>query len=101
MKCLRCRKDTGDNSSFCDECLKTVSVPLAPSPYLNTQINLSAIKKHRAMHASVTNSSAAADQSAHSIRALRITVFVLCLLCLALAAGCLWFSRDLWLAYLR
>ena len=101
MKCLRCRNETTSNSSFCDECLKTVSVPLEPSPYLNTQINLSARKKRRAAQTASVSSAASPEDSAPNAKAWRATAIFLALLCILLAAACAWFSRDLWLGYLQ
>ena len=45
MNCLRCGKEISEEKTFCDECWETVSEPLRPSPYLNTQILLPTKRK--------------------------------------------------------
>lgn len=40
MNCLRCGRETGENQSFCPQCVKTVSQPLEESPYLSTRVFL-------------------------------------------------------------
>ena len=97
MKCLRCRNETTNNSSFCDKCLQTVAVPLEPSPYLNTNINLNARKKYSATQASAPISGAEKVTK----NSWRTAAIFLMLLCLILAAACVWFSHDLWLQYLQ
>ena len=98
MKCLRCRKEAVSNSSFCDVCLKTVSVPLEPSPYLNTQIHLNRKKKPSSAQASST--APKAEKNASSKNGWRTAAIILFLFCLILAAGCAYLSRDFWLSYL-
>ena len=68
MNCLRCGKTA--EASFCPDCLKTVSLPLVESPYLNTHINLVA------------------------------AIVMLSLLCAVLLCACLWLGGKeifLWL----
>ncbi len=40
MNCLRCGRTVADNATFCDECLKTVRLPLQTSEYLSDRIVL-------------------------------------------------------------
>lgn len=91
MNCLRCGREA--NASFCDECLKTVNIPLKESPYLNTQINLNAKKAHRLAHAA-TQASAKAEKKQVSAKGWIIAVVLLSILCAALACLCLWFGRK-------
>lgn len=97
MNCLRCRKSACEGSSFCESCLKTVAQELTPSPYLNTQINLKA--KRIARPASPVLSLEKNEPAPSSHGGLVFAVVLLSVLCLALAAGCLWLSRELWLPY--
>ena len=101
MKCLRCRKEAADGASFCEECLKKVSLPLQQSPYLNTQINLNARKVHRAAQAPAAPAPALSEGKKRSRKGLVSAVVILSILCLVLAAGCLYFSAELWLPYVR
>lgn len=98
-KCLRCRKDAAEGYSFCEQCLKTVDVPLRESPYLNTQINLNTTKIRRVRATPVTVSAAKTEEKSN--KGWKIATIILFLLCLLFAFGCAWFSRDLWLDYLR
>lgn len=40
MNCLRCGRTIADDATFCDECLKTVRLPLETSEFLSDQIIL-------------------------------------------------------------
>ncbi len=101
MKCLRCRNDAAADSSFCERCLKRVSVPLAESPYLNTQINLKAKRESAPAQTTAATTAAKSEKAKRSCKGLIAAVIILSLLCLVFAAGCAWFSRALWLPYLR
>ena len=100
-KCLRCRKDAVEGCSFCAQCLKTVALPVQESPYLNTQINLNAKKTRPVMKTAVPNSASKIEEKQRSNKGWITAVIILSLLCLTFAFGCAWFSRDLWLEYLR
>jgi len=95
MSCLRCGRKA--NSSFCDECLKLVSMPLPESPYLNTQINLKA--KRAARPAAPTK--AKEEKKAAPRKGYIVAIVILSILCAVLACACLWFGRKeifLWLS---
>lgn len=98
MKCLRCSIEMNGDASFCENCLKTVGIPLNPSPYLNMQINLNA---HRAQRQHLpTPETKKAKTDTGSRRGLIVAVVILSILCLALACGCVWLAREELLALL-
>ncbi len=88
MNCLRCGRAA--QSSFCDECLKTVSRPLEPSVYLNTQISLNAKRAPRPTAPSPTQSAASDHKSSRGHKGLIAAVVVLSILCVVFAALWLW-----------
>ncbi len=95
MSCLRCGRKA--KSSFCDECLKLVSLPLPDSPYLNTHINLKAKRTARP----AAPSKGKEEKKSVPGKSYIIATVVLSILCAALACACLWFGRkeiSLWLS---
>ena len=98
-KCLRCRKEALEGYSFCEQCLQTVAQPLQESPYLNQNINLKARKERYIKQNSAPVSVAKPEKKTN--KGWKIATVILFLLCLLFAFGCAWFSRDLWLNYLR
>ena len=89
MKCLRCSRSA--KASFCEECLKTVSVPLVPSQYLNTQINLNA---KRTVRAAAASTNAKKENEPRQNRGLIVSLVLISVLCCALAACCLYLARH-------
>ncbi len=88
MSCLRCGRKA--KASFCDECLKLVSMPLPDSPYLNTQINLKAKKTARPAVAV----KAKEEKKTSSRKGCIVAIVVLSVLCAVLLCACLWFGRK-------
>lgn len=98
MNCLRCGKAA--QGSFCDECLETVSQPLEPSPYLNTQISLNSKRAQRPPTPSVVQSSPAEPPKSQVNKVLVVAVVLLSILCVVFAALWLWPMRQALLPWL-
>lgn len=98
MNCLRCGRAA--QASFCDECLKTVSQPLEPSPYLNTQISLNAKRAPRPTTPPVVQNTATEHKTSRGHKGLVAAVVVLSILCVVFAALWLWPMRQTLLPWL-
>ena len=95
MNCLRCGKKA--EASFCEDCLKVVSLPLNESPYLNTHINLNAKRSTRPTLPSKTKDEKKSSANGGYV----LTIILLTILCAVLVCACLWFGRQeisLWLS---
>lgn len=91
MNCLRCGRKIEESASFCDECLKIVSVPLEDSPYLNTKIHLRRPKRTAPAPKVEADSATAAPSSSKGLVA---AVIVLSIVSVLLAGCCLWLARH-------
>ena len=94
MNCLRCGKTA--EASFCPDCLKTVSLPLVESPYLNTHINLNAKRTARP----APKKTDSPEEKKHFHKGYVAAIVMLSLLCAVLLCACLWLGGKeifLWL----
>lgn len=89
MYCLRCGREIPDGASFCETCEKTVRVPLEDSPYLSTRVILPTQTAAAKAPPKPAKSPEKKPERKRS-RGLIVAVVLLSLLCVLLAAACVY-----------
>ena len=93
MKCIRCGRTLAEGKTFCDECLKAVGQPLEESQYLSTRVTLPVRDKRpvrRPEKRTERRKEVREENKAPRPKKLIRATVLLTLLCLLLAAACVY-----------